>query len=107
MSSNWKEKLKSQLNEKEITSESSESSIRSENKKETKTETSSIINTRKILSQSILIKRMCITVLKQYQNKLTSPLAQDAQELLSFLGYDPKQIIEEIKETKRKKTKRK
>ncbi|MFX0132016.1 MAG: hypothetical protein ACFFDN_00090 [Candidatus Hodarchaeota archaeon] len=53
-------------------------------------------------SQSIIVKRMCITVLKQYQNNLTSPLAQDVQELLSFLGYDPKQIIKEIKQTKRK-----
>ena len=45
---------------------------------------------------------MCITVLKQYQNKLTSPLAQDACELLAFLGYNPEQIIQEIKKTKRK-----
>ena len=53
-------------------------------------------------SQSILVKRMCITVLKQYQNSLTTPLAEDAIELLKSIGYDPEQIIKEIKKTKRK-----
>jgi hypothetical protein len=56
----------------------------------------------KIKSQSIVVKRMCITVLKQYQNSLTSPLAQDAIELLSYIGYYPGNIIEKIKKSKRK-----
>lgn len=56
----------------------------------------------KIKSQSIAVKRMCITVLKQYQNCLTSPLSQDAIELLEVIGYNSEQIIEKIKQTKRK-----
>jgi len=56
----------------------------------------------KIKSQSIAVKRMCITVLKQYQNSLTSPLSQDAIELLEYIGYNPEQIIEKIKKSKRK-----
>jgi len=53
-------------------------------------------------SQSIIVKRMCITVLKQYQNSLTTPLAEDAIELLKSIGYDPEYIIKEIRKTKRK-----